>query len=1419
MENSQFLTNQLHQKSLNDQWGLDFYSEFEDLFVSQGVLCEQVEKSLAPYLEMNKTFRLQLNFKSTPLLFGFFHHEKKVRVASSCLSSELFLLQQLEKEGHRELFQDLFKTEHYRALKDHIEALAMLDVHHFPTVHQLTTQMGNLHQKIDFQTWQENVDPAVEESTQKLVDQLMVHLNDYSPSWFEKVSDYGLGLTAQFALLRIHLLKFLAILPSLDHDHSGVQVKRMLLEALRRLDEDSRKALQLKLKGQERPLPRNLVLIFKAVAFMASLAPAKFLANTIRNSVRLMAKRFIAGENIELAEKSFNSLFATGRDVTLDQLGELVVSEKEADLYCLEVLKLIRGFSQHIPKGQKNIAGVNRAHVSIKVSALCSDFKPEAFDYTYKLVSPRLKKILLAAQEEDVFINIDAEHYHYRDVVFEVYRKTLLDTPELKDYKATGIVLQAYLRDAYAHLDQIACLARERGIKMPVRLVKGAYWDAETVEADAHNEVAPEFLNKEESDLNFRQMIHRIFDHGEHLTLCLASHNFSDHCYAEALKKRHYPHLGEMEHQCLHMTYEALSTAMAKMGWATRNYVPIGSLLVGMAYLVRRIMENSSQVGVLTIMRSHKKGAKLISASQIHLKKIQEAAIDRDRTQVFLTEKFFNVTPIRLYLERERQWVNQGLEKFKTSGLGRDYSRQGLSGDDHEVLCSSDLSLCVGKIKFATKQDTLEAIKTADQAFMSHPWCQSGPSAWLHRVNVLIKSAHLMLAQRVDLAALISYEAGKTVNEALADVDEAVDFIHFYVREEARLHKNDRYLRARGTTAVICPWNFPLAIPCGMSVSALVAGNPVLLKSAEQTPLIAQVYTDILHQAGVPKEVLIHLPGTGEEVGEALTLAPEIASIVFTGSKYVGQLITKNASSRLYFNKKENISYPVRVVCEMGGKNAIIVTGSAELDETVSGILYSAFGHAGQKCSAASRVIAHSSVIERLKERLREAVMDLNVGAAFDFSTAVNPLIGAQDKQRVQLAAQESREEIKHFGGEVVVDRTQEDFPGHIVGPAIFEVAKTRALNPESWAMKEIFGPVVHMVSFDTLDEALHFTNGTEYALTGGVFSQSQDEIDYLSSKMESGNIYINRTITGARVAIEPFGGFKLSGTGPKAGGRGYLRNFHLSKKRALLTAEQLEQQRIERKEEIIPRDRKISAALSASDYEFPLAHKSGLSALGRAERMERALEVIYARYERLFQQIDGDHKIVLERFQKWVRKYFCKFQTKQHANRSIPGQLSFNDYTLVQEHAVVIARRDRPAFITFMQTLSAVLMGTGVTITALDEEAYYWWNEIIEILNLAGFSRENIELYFVSEKRFQAVVDDPMVSTFIFDGEQEYFEKELERIFAPVFQAKRMRFALSPYDSPNLRDFKRLCEHYVFARSFAVNTMRHGAPLSIDFK
>ena len=240
----------------------------------------------------------------------------------------------------------------------------------------------------------------------EIIKKLLIQINNYQPSWFEDLTDFGLGLTAQYALLRIHLLKFLAILPSLDHDTKGKEVKRILLESLERFLRDNRIARRTKKKGQDRAFPRSHTLVVKISFYLSKFLPAKFLASLVRSSVKLMAKRFIAGESIETADKSLRDLSSTGRDVTLDQLGELVVSEKEADNYCDHVLKLVRGFSLHVNKGELNGAGIHRAHVSIKVSALCSDFKPHAFDYTYGLIAPRLKKILLAAKEEEVFINI-----------------------------------------------------------------------------------------------------------------------------------------------------------------------------------------------------------------------------------------------------------------------------------------------------------------------------------------------------------------------------------------------------------------------------------------------------------------------------------------------------------------------------------------------------------------------------------------------------------------------------------------------------------------------------------------------------------------------------------------------------------------------------------------------------------------------------------------------------------------------------------------------------------------------------------------------------------------------------------------------------------------------------------------------------
>ncbi|MDO9184064.1 MAG: bifunctional proline dehydrogenase/L-glutamate gamma-semialdehyde dehydrogenase [Bacteriovorax sp.] len=1371
------------------EWRIYFYKDFSSLLVdSHKKLNADVWDILAPFLLLSKVdFRIQLTVRGTPFLVGFFFKNKEIRFFTPKLSQELFLLQQSD-------ILDL-NLEIIKELRKHTEMAASLQFQHFPSVIESLITTNGLPDLFNDKRF-----APVEVRSQEIIKKLLGRVNEYRPSLFEDVSDFGLGLTAQYALLRIHLLKFLAILPSLDHDKKGTEVKRILLESLFRFLNDNKKARHLKKKGQERSLPSRYTFGIKIIYYAALICPAFPLTALVRKSVRLMAKRFIAGESIEKADKSLKSLSLTSRDVTLDQLGELVVSEREADHYKNEVLKLVNGFSLHVKKGEKNIAGINRAHVSIKVSALCSDFKPHAPDYTYSLVAPRLKEILLAAKAEDVFINIDAEHYHYRDIVFKIYKRVLLETPELIDYQSTGIVIQAYLRDASIHLQEIIALANERGLTMPVRLVKGAYWDAETVEGDAHNFNAPQFLNKEETDIHFRQLIIKIYESHPHLKLALASHNFSDHAFAEAAKEILYPEVGEIEHQCLHMTYEALSTALAKMKWATRNYVPVGSLLVGMAYLVRRIMENSSQVGVLTIMRSHKKHMTLQSPYAIHKKKKNDGKLVYDLSVSKLEDEFFNVSPLRLYLDNERIWLEKAMDSFKQHELGREYQNNfELAGDWTTIISSSNPKTIVGKIRFANMDDAKHALETIDNSYNNGKWANT---KWPFRTAMLVKAAGLMLARRNELSALIVYEAGKSISEALADVDEAIDFLNFYARTEAYLQRNFSDLTSRGPTVVISPWNFPIAIPCGMVASALVSGNTVILKSAEQTPLITQLLVDLLHESGVPQDVLIHLPGVGETIGDYLVRDERISTIVFTGSKPVGMFISSIARKRIYKNKLTEKTYLVKAITEMGGKNAVIVTQNAELDETVSGILYSAFGHAGQKCSACSRVIVHNSLKAKLIERLKEASSDLKVGESYKLDTTVNPVISRVDQIRLrESVAQASLEALNH-GGSVILDRSNEDLPGFCVGPVLIELPYERAFDRQSFAGKELFGPVVHIMGFNTLDEAAKLYNSTDFALTGGIFSQSQNDIDYLLTKLESGNIYVNRTVTGARVAIEPFGGFKLSGSGPKAGGRHYVLSLH-----------QIHEASFEKSQNQVsyPVD-------EGNDFHFDLARPSKLSINSRKDRIEKFLDHFISNFETHYQGIYGNYKEPLRDYKKWLSKNFINFMEREHKNRVIPGQLSFNNYNLFAEHAVLVATTDRPELKTLIQIFSCLSVGTGLTVLARNKNAFHWWQGLRDLFYQAGFSKENLDVKLVSSKDLSRSLNSNKLSVIIYDGVLSDYDLHVGSVLDDGKNDLRMKLILTTADNFKAVDFYHQTLNFIWVRSLAVNTMRHGAPLDLEF-
>jgi acyl-CoA reductase-like NAD-dependent aldehyde dehydrogenase len=380
-------------------------------------------------------------------------------------------------------------------------------------------------------------------------------------------------------------------------------------------------------------------------------------------------------------------------------------------------------------------------------------------------------------------------------------------------------------------------------------------------------------------------------------------------------------------------------------------------------------------------------------------------------------------------------------------------------------------------------------------------------------------------------------EGRKVWAEALADVDEAVDYLRFYARSAVHWHNvlRDR-LRPLGVAAVIAPWNFPLAIPCGMTAAALAAGNAVLLKPAEQTPATGAALATLLHAAGLPLDALICLSGDGQ-VGAALVASPQVDLVAFTGSWEVGSQI-------FYTSARVPTRRLRRVIAETGSKNPIVVAVSADLDSAIDGILRSAFGHAGQKCSACSRVLVDVRLVQPLAERLGRAARALRIGRAEDPATQVNPVITMADAVRLRAAAVRAAAEVLATGGRVVVDMTDRVALPDAVGPAVFLLGEGVDPAQVPSANEELFGPIVHVIPYSTPEEAVRFANGVPYALTAGIFAQTAADVDFFARRLDAGNVYINRPITAARVGVEPFGGFKRSGTGPKAGGDDYVLAF-----------------------------------------------------------------------------------------------------------------------------------------------------------------------------------------------------------------------------------------------------------------------------------
>ncbi|HZA77113.1 MAG TPA: proline dehydrogenase family protein, partial [Acidimicrobiales bacterium] len=591
---------------------------------------------------------------------------------------------------------------------------------------------------------------------------------------------------------------------------------------------------------------------------------------------------------------------------------------------------------------------------------------------------------------------------------------------------------------------------------------------------------------------------------------------------------------------------DSMHQAIKALGHRLRVYVPVGELVPGMAYLVRRLLENTSNESFLRHRFAEGKELRdLIRPPKVKDQDLPDAEPEapvRPPTDPSNPAPFENEPPAELRRITPRARLaaavgaTPGLLGFEAPVL-----IGGKPVRTREEIVSVDpgaYATVVARSGRAGSPEIEAAVGAASAA--GREWRALG---FAGRAAVLFKAAALLRARKAELAALMVFEAGKPIKEADADVAEAIDFCEYYGREMLRLdgaaaelvqsppgETNRLVYQGKGVTAVIAPWNFPLAIPTGMTVAALVAGNPVILKPAEQSPAVAWRLIEALVAGGAPPGVVQFLPGLGEVVGARLVEHPDVAVVAFTGSRPVGLAINQQAAVTPPAQR-----HVKRVIAEMGGKNALIIDDDADPDQAVPGAVVSAFGYAGQKCSAASRLVVVGSIYDQVVERVVGATRELVVGHPSRPEVQVGPVIDEEAHKRVLRWVEEAPQQGRILGQHADVPEN-----GYFVAPTVVEVD-----DPDApIAREEIFGPVLTVLRADDLGAAIEIANRSEYALTAGIFSRSPANIARAAAELRAGNVYINRHITGAIVGRQPFGGYGLSGVGSKAGGPDYLHQF-----------------------------------------------------------------------------------------------------------------------------------------------------------------------------------------------------------------------------------------------------------------------------------
>ena len=830
----------------------------------------------------------------------------------------------------------------------------------------------------------------------------------------------------------------------------------------------------------------------------------------VKRAMKEMGHQFVLGETIADAVERGNAQEELGFTYSYDMLGEAAMTATDATAFFNAYRETIEFLSVRATDTDTR----NNPGISIKLSALHPRYEVSHRERVLQELVPKVKQLALIARNARMGLNIDAEEADRLDLSLDVIEQVVRD-PDFAGWDGFGVVVQAYGKRAAAVIDWLYELAKELDRNFMVRLVKGAYWDSEIKQAQVDSvSDFPVYTHKAATDVSYICCARKLLDYSNRLYPQFATHNA--HTVTAILTMA--GNNRNFEFQRLHGMGELLhKLVLQQHGTNCRIYAPVGTHRDLLAYLVRRLLENGANSSFINQVVDEKVAPELIAQDPFLIL----AAADNDvNTNV--------VKPADLYQPQRansRGWDMRNYDDIDAFHAARNrfmtyqweagpmISGTTVSQAPEPVFSPNSPNDQVGSVSRATLGDVELALEAAES------WSRA--TAEERRV-VLHQAADLYEKNSGEIFAALCREAGKTALDAIAEIREAVDFLRYYAEEAVRLEE----LPERGIISCISPWNFPLAIFTGQISAALAAGNGVIAKPAEPTPIIASIGIRLLHEAGVPHSALQLLPGQGSIVGAKMTTDPRINGICFTGSTGVAQLIYRSAASALEPDST--------FIAETGGLNAMIVDSSALPEQAVRDIVDSAFRSCGQRCSALRMLYLQKDIADDFLTMLYGAMDELEVSDSKKMSSDVGPVITSTARQEIldHIAVARSEEKLLK----------QLDAPtsGLFIGPAVIAVDGIQSLE------KEIFGPVLHITTFDAMDidKIVEDINASGYGLTFGLHTRIDDRVQHITSKLNVGNIYVNRNQIGAVVGSQPFGGEGLSGTGPKAGGPHYVKRF-----------------------------------------------------------------------------------------------------------------------------------------------------------------------------------------------------------------------------------------------------------------------------------